>query len=104
EFDDDEHDDTATSVTNYVEATIGANWELHFQFSSKFHAKHDLSARLYVDGRHVVSFLLYAKDIKNGTSQRYTGMREKTSSGCFLRKFVFSDLHTGMLNCPRKRC
>ncbi|PSN68691.1 hypothetical protein BS50DRAFT_632589 [Corynespora cassiicola Philippines] len=93
QYNDDKQEEAPDSVTKYVEATSGANFEVRCTFADRFHNRHDLSVKLYVDGKFIDGHTFFRRDIELGKVCTFDGMRESIGKKFFLRKMRFSELH-----------
>jgi hypothetical protein len=88
------NDDTAIVVTQYVEATTGANFSKQYHIKPAFQREHGIVVAANVDGKYCDGHVLEAVS-HIGTSSitgTFTGIREITGAGHFLRKSVFSEV------------
>ncbi|KAL5438446.1 hypothetical protein PMIN06_009679 [Paraphaeosphaeria minitans] len=74
EFDDDDDagNNTANSITKYIEVTTGEAFSIQYRTKPAFVPKHNFSVSMYT----------------------FEGLRERTSAGHFSRKLIFSGITT----------
>jgi hypothetical protein len=94
EYDNDDNEDTGNAITKYVESTTGANFSIQYHIKPAFQPKHDVVVRANVDGKYCDSHVHRAVSLVEfgGFTGMFTGIREITGAGHFLRKSVFSEV------------
>lgn len=97
-----EHDDNyetnakPKTVTKYVEAVSGANFEIAISFEKPFPDKHAVRAIVYVDGEDVARPIIRESALLKRT-RKIQGATLRVEGKRVLRKFRFSKLNVGEL-------
>lgn len=102
EYNSDE-DDEVKSVTKYIEATSGANFEIRWSFTSDFKQKgHQILIAVYGDGMGLAAETSRPSDLLTGYST-LTGRTRNAGNHAVFEKFTFSELKIGMLSSSNCR-
>lgn len=96
EYENDENVDTPNSTTNYVEATVGAAFEIEWAFTPHFRARHDVKLQITLDGHRGQSHFLSKEHFTNGNIGRLDGIVIMKQDQCLVRKYTFADIDIGM--------
>lgn len=92
----DANEDTATSVTRYIEAKDGENFKIVIEFLSDFkYRDFDIMAVVTVDGQ-VVQKPIWLKKCFPHYKRTIEGVEADKGSGWKRRNFVFANLTTGI--------
>jgi hypothetical protein len=94
---DDANADSSTSVTRYVEAVDGADFQIQIKILPQFkHSDYDITANVELDGQ-IVHTPLWKKDIYLPAVRTIRGVEAETPTGWTRRNFVFEHLTTGTI-------
>jgi hypothetical protein len=92
----DADEDDPTLVTRYIEATPGANFEVHVCVppNAKYINDYDIAVWVKVDGQLILK-PLFRKYIGKRHPRIIKGLEELSNTGWIRRDLVFSNLSTG---------
>ena len=102
EYKSNDEEAKSTRVTNYIEATSGAEFRLDYTFSN-FTAKHGVCAFIKLDGKSAEGRFWSKSDLEgclNGKSLPVNGARSFENGQYIERNFCFSEVHTGRDSYP----
>ncbi|KAF2100644.1 hypothetical protein NA57DRAFT_74245 [Rhizodiscina lignyota] len=93
-YDNDNDEVNPNTITKYVEAKSGENFELRWIIGKDFpHKSTGLTSRIYLDGDHATSVLLGPSHLQNGYKLTVEGVNCRSEDGsCSSKKFLFADI------------
>lgn len=94
EYDDDEHNGHPRTVTKYVEAISGANFEIHLSFELPFPKDYGMMVFTKIDGI-TQNKKIIGKERLFESVFNLSGAKEHAAGSSILRKYRFSALIVG---------
>lgn len=100
EYDDDVEEVMDKTVTRYIEAESGAEFEVRLIFQRMFNvsARHSMIAELFLDGKYGNSIILRKEkqlSLRHTQSYAISSATEVEAGKYFDRNFCFAKLNTG---------
>lgn len=95
---DDDGDLKPKTVTKYIEAVSGAQFKIKYSFHEPFPSKHDITAKVWVDGKVLNNTLIHKRDIFHKSGYTCSGARSYLGGKCFSSAFKFAELEIGKPN------
>jgi hypothetical protein len=98
EYDDDDESSHADegSITKYIEAKSGTNFQVRAIFSEGFETIHSVRMKLTIDGRVSTSLLIERDSLHARDGHWCSGMSNYKDGQRYRLGFKFSDLQIGM--------
>jgi hypothetical protein len=96
EYDDDE-DPPPKTVTKYIEAVTGSEFEIKYFFGRPFPTKYGVESRIIIDGLEADSLLHSANSLLKSGGYKSEGALTIDHGKTLCSKFCFSDLRVGMI-------
>lgn len=99
EYDDDpDEPHEPRSVTKYVEAVSGAEFEIVIKLTCSLSLEHDCKAIISIDGKRARHPIFYKEKYPIVESHHFKGVTSSQSGKWFRENFCFSELNIGMIH------
>jgi hypothetical protein len=94
EYDDDETAPPKT-ITKYIEAVTGQNFEIRYSFIKPFPTRHSVKVKIELDGKVMEGVVFSKRKILVATDRTSKGAYSSVDGKAFISKYRFSEIAIG---------